>query len=154
MAANVPPTRLGVKVGIHAQHIDPLVGPDLMLSNINKDLTISRADRSRHPHSPGREHGLLIGDISNRIGAHLTNDQLLDREGARVGVKPPDPTLLPTSHHDHFPGWTAETVRAGDRRSMIRQHRAAPATHRQVLGGPLRRPAEFVRRQDQRNGYL
>ena len=38
-----PADQAGVKVGIHAQHIDPLVGPDLMLSNINKDLTISRA---------------------------------------------------------------------------------------------------------------
>ena len=91
-----------------------------MLSNFNKDLTISRADRSRHTHSPGREHGFLIGDISNRIGAHLTNHQLLDREGAHGGIKPPDPTLLPTSHHDHVPCLTSETVRARDRRSMIR----------------------------------
>jgi hypothetical protein len=58
------------------------------------------------------------------IGWQLTDDQLLDRKRTRIGIKPPDATLLPAGHHDHFPDGSSDTVGPGDCRRMIGQHEA------------------------------
>jgi LSD1 subclass zinc finger protein len=93
-----------------------------MPRNINKDLAGHRTDRSRHQYGAGRKHGLLIGDICNRIGRGLTDDQLLDRKRTPIGINPPDAALLSTSHHDHLADRGSDAVRLSDRHRMIGQH--------------------------------
>jgi hypothetical protein len=70
------------------------------------------------------ERYAVIANICNRISRHLTGDQLLDRKRTRIGFKPPDTTLLPADHHDHFPDESPGTARPGNSRRMIGQHKA------------------------------
>jgi hypothetical protein len=74
-----------------------------MSFKINKHFARHRTNRPWHRHRPGRQHGLLKVDISSRGCRCLTHDQLLDRECAPLGIKPPDPTLFTARRKDHLP---------------------------------------------------